>query len=72
MLGEILYVNRTAGEILIQKSGDTAVTVDVDGASILSAQGGTLEISDLSSGDYITIYGSYDGLTFKATLVIRT
>lgn len=72
MMGEILYVNRKAGEILIQKSGDTAVTVDVDGASILSAQGGTLEISDLSSGDYITIYGSYDGLTFKATLVIRT
>ena len=70
--GEVLYVNRSAGELLIQKSSDSSVvTVNVASASILTSGGKTLALKELSSGDYITLYGAYDGLTFKATLIIR-
>ena len=73
--GTVLYANTTSKELLLQKSDSSStsvVTVNVADAEIRSATGESLSIRDLASGDSVLIFGSYDGLTFKATLVIRT
>ena len=74
--GTVLYVNTASKEILLQKtdtSGTTSVlTVDASAAELRSAAGGSLVLRDLESGDTVLVFGSYDGLTFKATLLIRT
>lgn len=72
--GTVLYVNSTSEEMLIQRRGEdqSVITVDVSDAQLLSVTGGELSLRQFETNQNVTIYGSYDGLTFRATLVIRT
>ena len=45
--------------------------MDVSDAQLLSVTGGELSLRQFETNQNVTIYGSYDGLTFRATLVIR-
>ncbi len=76
LTGTVLYVNTSAKEILIQTTDangvTNAVTVSVNGAELRSASGGSLNLSDLEIGNQLLLFGSYDGLTFRTTLLIRT
>ena len=71
----VLYVNRDEKEILVQRTDSTgtttAMTVDVSDATLLTVSGSSLSLREIEVGDPVTIYGSYDGLTFQATLLIR-
>ena len=72
--GTVLYVNTSSEEMLIQRRGEDqgVITVDVSDAQLLSVTGGELSLRQFETNQNVTIYGSYDGLTFRATLVIRT
>ncbi|MEA4955422.1 MAG: S-layer homology domain-containing protein [Pseudoflavonifractor sp.] len=48
------------------------VTVNVKSASLLNLSGSSLNLSTgFAAGDTVTAYGSYDGATFVATIVIK-
>lgn len=48
------------------------VTVNVKGASLLNLSGASLSLSTgFAAGDTVIAYGSYDGATFVATIVIK-
>lgn len=74
--GMVYTVTNTTGTkamtILIEGRTDP-VTVDLrtSGASIVSSTGTALSLSSLKTGDQVDVYGSYNGSTFVATLVIR-
>ncbi|HIY20946.1 MAG TPA: S-layer homology domain-containing protein [Candidatus Flavonifractor merdigallinarum] len=76
LTGTVLYVNTSNREILLQttdSSGVTnAITVNVSSAELRSAAGGALSIGNLAIGNQVLVFGAYDGLTFQATLLIRT
>lgn len=76
LTGTVLYVNTSAKEILLQTTDangvTNAVTVSTSGAELRSATGSSLYLSDLETGDTVLLFGSYDGLTFRTTLLIRT
>ena len=46
-------------------------TIQAIGASVLSVEGYNLSLSSLSTGDTVQVYGGYDGLNFRASLIIR-
>ena len=75
LTGTVLFVNTGDKTILLQwndSSGATSVTtVKASGATVIGVGGGGLSLSDLETGDVVQIYGGYDGLDFRATLVIR-
>lgn len=75
LTGTVLYVNTSDRTILLQwndSAGMTSVTtVKASGATVLDVAGGGLSLSNLETGDVVQVYGSYDGLDFRATLVIR-
>lgn len=58
--------------IVVLEDTDTQVTVDVDNATFQDSTGTKLYFSSFSAGDSVTVYGSYSGSTFYATMVIRT
>lgn len=74
--GTVLYVNTSAKEILLQTTDangvTNAVTVSTSGAELRSSSGSSLSLSSLETGDTVLLFGSYDGLTFRTTLLIRT
>ena len=48
------------------------VTVNVKSASLLDLSGASLSLSNgFAAGDTVIAYGSYDGATFVATIVIK-
>ena len=73
--GTVLYVNTSDYTVLLQwndSSGMTNVTtIQAIGASVLSVEGYNLSLSSLSTGDTVQVYGGYDGLNFRASLIIR-
>ena len=76
LTGTVLYVNTSAKELLLQTTDangvTNAVTVNVGSAELRSASGSGLYLSELSIGDTVLLFGTYDGLTFRSTLLIRT
>lgn len=76
LTGTILYVNSSARELLIQTTDangvTNAVTVSILGAELRYATGSSLSVSDLKIGDTVLLFGSYDGLTYRTDLLIRT
>lgn len=74
LTGTILYVNRSEWELLVQRDDNTstALTVYVGDAVIRStaSTNTTLSLSDLETGDGVMCFGAYDGLVFRATLVL--
>ena len=76
LTGTVLYVNTSGKEILLQTTDangvTNAVTVSASSAELRSATGSSLYLSDLEIGDSVLLFGSYDGLTFRTTLLIRT
>lgn len=55
-------------------TGATPVTVDLSGvqtAADLTNGGQSMALSGLKAGDRVTVYGSYSGATFVATVVIK-
>ena len=74
--GTVLYVNTTDKEVLLQRTDangtTTALTADLGNAELRSADGQELSLRDLETGDTVLLFGSYDGLTFQATMLIRT
>ena len=73
--GTVLYVNTSDYTVLLQwndSSGMTNVTtIQAIGASVLSVGGNNLSLSSLETGDTVQVYGGYDGLNFRASLIIR-
>ena len=74
LAGTVLYVNTADKTVLLQwndSSGMTNVTtIQASGATVLSVGGSSLSLSKLETGDSVQIYGAYDGLNFKATLIV--
>ena len=72
LTGTVFTKNTTERTLMILLSDGNVVTVDVSSASFVDAAGGSLSLSRLSGDDAVTVYGSYSGAKFKATLVVRT
>ena len=70
--GTVLSLDSVAGSILFMLTDNSLVTVRVPAtASIISTTGGPVLLGSLKAGDLLTIYGSYSGAEFVATVVIR-
>ena len=74
--GTVLYVNTSEKTILFRitdSSGlESILTVNVPNSTrMLATDGTSLSLSKLESGDTLTIYGSYDGLEFTSTIILR-
>lgn len=70
--GSVLLVNTAERSLMIQPdNSNTPITVDVSDASFVTALGNSISLSKLSAQDVVQIYGSYSGLKFVATLVIK-
>lgn len=70
--GTVVFVNTGDKTILFKESGsDTPISVSTSGAKIMSTDGNTLKLSDLDIGDNLVVYGSYTGLVFNATMILR-
>lgn len=70
--GTVLTKNTTERTLMILLSDGNVVTADVSSASFMDASGTSLTLSRLAGNDSVTVYGSYSGAKFKATLVVRT
>lgn len=74
--GAVLYVNTSEKTIFLQRTDEngvaTLLTVDASDAELLTTTGKSLSLKDLAAGDAVQLYGSYDGATFEATILIRT
>lgn len=72
MKGTVVYVNTGDKTILFKEEGsETPISVSTSSARITSTGGDTLRLSDLEPGNTLIVYGSYTGLTFSATLIVR-
>lgn len=75
LTGSVLYVNTSDKTILLQwndSGGMTNVTtIQASNATVMTVGGSVLLLNNLQTGDTVQVYGGYDGLNFKATLVIR-
>ena len=73
--GKVLLVNTTDKTILFQTTNGNTVMVSVPvGTKIMEVQGTTtkdLSLRSLESDDVLQITGAYEGLNFKAALIIR-
>lgn len=70
--GTVVYVNTSDKTILFKENGaESPISISASTAKIMSTGGATLRLSDLGSGDNLTIYGSYNGLVFQATMILR-
>lgn len=72
MEGTVVYINTSDKTILFKESGaESPISISASSAKIMSTTGSTLRLSDLAAGDNLTIYGSYNGLVFYATMILR-
>lgn len=72
MEGTVVYVNTSDKTILFQENGsETPISVATGSAKITGTNGDSLRLSDLEPGNALVVYGSYTGLTFSATLIVR-
>lgn len=70
--GTVIYVNTGDKTILFKESGaESPISISASSAKIMSTGGAILKLSDLAAGDNLTIYGSYNGLVFYATMILR-
>jgi len=71
--GTALYINTTDRTILFQLTDGSTVTVSVPyNISVIDfSTGTTLQLRNLVNGDTLQISGSYEGLNFKAALILR-
>ena len=70
--GKVLVANNKDKTLMIQPDdSSTPITVDVSGASFMTAAGDSIYLSKLVAEDAVQIYGSYVGTKFVATLVIK-
>ena len=74
LTGTVLYVNTSDRTVLLQwndSGGMTNVTtIQASGATVLSVGGSSMSLNSLETGDTVQVYGGYNGLDFKATLII--
>lgn len=72
MTGTVVYVNTSEKTILFKETGsDAPITVSTSSAKIMSTNGSSLSLSSLKAGDNLVVYGSYSGLVFQATMILR-
>lgn len=75
LTGTVLYVNTSDKTVLLQWNDaggmTTVTTVKASGATIMEANGSSLYLNKLESGDAVQVYGTYTGLDFVASLIIR-
>lgn len=70
--GTVVYVNTSDKTILFKENGaESPISIAASSAKVMSTSGTTLKLSDLAAGDNLTIYGSYNGLVFQATMILR-
>ena len=70
--GTVVYVNTGDKTILFKENGaESPISITASSAKVMSTGGTTLKLSDLETGDNLTIYGSYNGLVFQATMILR-
>ena len=68
--GTVLETDTRDETLRVRLSDGGTLTVDVSGASFLTADGGSTSLRRLSEDDRVQLFGDYSGNRFVATLVI--
>ena len=71
LTGTVLVANNNDKTLMLQLENGTVLTADVSGAQFIGADGSSVYLSKLVTGDRVQLFGSYSGAKFVATLVLK-